>query len=108
NADLRFVVDGEGRIEGRPRLVGERLSMTEPLPDLLAEMRRERRENEREGFRRFARNFLFGLKMAREDHHGADGRVEAEVLDVLRDLLDRLVNEPLGLHVVLAADFAGR
>jgi len=62
-------------------------------PEFLGDMRREGREHLQE---HLPVGLLGNLVNAVDvNHHGADGRVELEVLDVVRDLLDGLVEAGL-------------
>ncbi len=74
--------------------------MPKPQPQLFAQVGREWRDEKHEGARRLPRNLCERSEVLHEDHHRADRRVEAKRFDVLRDLPNRLVNEPAAGRVV--------
>ena len=57
-------------------------------------MRRKRREEQHERLEQRARASLELGQLVREHHHLGDGGVELQRLEILRDLLDRLVQQP--------------
>ena len=65
------------------------------LPQLLAEVRRERATRAARARSRLRAAAATLAEVVRQDHHRADRGVEPHGLDVLRDLLDRLVDELL-------------
>ena len=80
---------------------GERLAVAELVPQLLGDVRRERCEQERERLGGRARERVAALRdVAREHHQLRDRGVEAHAVEVLRDAVDGLGDEPL---LVLAA-----
>ena len=79
---MRLVAD---RIGGR----ADRFGVSERGPQLLGDVRGEGGEQHGQRFEHFALRTLAQLVEA--DHKGRHGGVEREVFDVLRDLLDGLV-----------------
>mmetsp|Transcript_66760 Transcript_66760/g.161182 ORF Transcript_66760/g.161182 Transcript_66760/m.161182 type:complete len:863 (-) Transcript_66760:217-2805(-) len=81
-----------------PRRVGERALAAEHLPDLLAQVRRERREQQGERAHRLGGQCLSRverLQVVGIDHELRDRRVESHVVHVGRHLLDGLVHDLL-------------
>ena len=105
--NLEHVGFEKGRIRDGPGVVRERLLVPEPLPQLLGEMRRERRQQQHERLGRGARHLRPFVRGVRQLHQRGDRRVEAHRLDVLGDLRDRLVHEALLLARRLGVGHAG-
>ncbi|MNS52788.1 hypothetical protein D3C72_855150 [compost metagenome] len=82
----------------------ERGLVTQLRPELLGHVRREGREQQNEGLEALTRELVRLVGLVDEDHHLADGGVEAQALDVVGDLLDGLVQRAGELGVVMPAD----
>ena len=68
----------------------------EPLPELLDDVRRKRAEQEQQ-LLHVALRAAVGGKLVDHGHHGRDGGVHLQFVDILRDLLDGLVDDRLVL-----------
>src|SRR5664280_3360701 len=88
---LHLFVHEPGRIVDRPRRPGNRWRLPEARPQFFRNMGRKWREQLQEGEGRAATHYRGLLQRVHEDHHLRDGRVEAQRLDVVADLSDRLV-----------------
>ena len=79
------------RIGLGPPLVGERLLMAQALPELLGDVRREGREQQHERLGDAARHARPLVRRVDELHERGDRRIEAQRLEVLGHLRDRLM-----------------
>ena len=84
-----------GVVGFRPGNVRERFVVTEDAPHFFGDMRGKRVQELDERFARFAVALVHLHHFVVEDHQLANGRVEAHVLDVVRDLDDGLVHHLL-------------
>lgn len=91
--DGLFGFDEEGFVELRPGLFAEEFGAAELAVELFGEVGGEGVEDAQEVEEEVLRDFLGGSVGVHAFHHGGDGGVELEELDVFADLLDGLVSD---------------
>src|SRR6059036_3282452 len=79
----------------RPGLRRHTRRLAQPLPEFFGDVRREGREQQHEGLEERPRARLELGHLVREHHHLCDRRVKPQGFQVIRDLLDRLVQQAI-------------
>lgn len=103
-------VDGLGLVIRRPVALAAHLAIlggkAETLPNLLDDVRRKRAEQKQQ-LLHVALRAAVGRKLIGHAHHGRNGGVHLQLVDVLGDLLDGLMDDRLvlgrDLRIVRAA-----